>query len=95
MKEAGRSRSKKKPASSSSFRGEMKFLASLECAARAFSFVSFGDPWLVDEGGGQGRRRGGGGKVVVIVAYTCVMVVSAKKKGTNDRVEKLILHATV
>ena len=70
----------------------MKFLASLECAARAFSFVSFGDPWLVDEGG---RRRGGGGKVVVIVAYTCVMVVSAKKKGTNDRVEKLILHATV
>ena len=68
----------------------MKFLASLECAARAFSFVSFGDPWLVDEGEGRG-----GGKVVVIVAYTCVMVVSAKKKGTNDRVEKLILHATV
>ena len=72
----------------------MKFLASLECAARAFSFVSFGDPWLVDEGG-HGEEGGGGGKVVVIVAYTCVMVVSAKKKGTNDRVEKLILHATV
>ena len=52
----------------------MKFLASLECAARAFSFVSFGDPWLVDEGGTRGRRRGGGGegKVVVIVAYTHV-----------------------
>ena len=27
--------------------------------------------------------------------HMCVMVVSAKKKGTNDRVEKLILHATV
>ena len=76
----------------------MKFLASLECAARAFSFVSFGDPWLVDEGGHgeEGGEEGrGGGKVVVIVAYTSVMVVSAKKKGTNDRVEKLILHATV
>ena len=45
--------------------------------------------------GGHGEEGGGGGKVVVIVAYTCVMVVSAKKKGTNDRVEKLILHATV